>query len=57
MKLSQKKVSEYDKKGWILLPELFSKEEIPVLENAAIDVLQRPGPEVARETDGAPHVC
>jgi ectoine hydroxylase len=57
MKLSQKQVSEYDKKGWILLPELFSKEEIPVLENAAIDVLQRPGPEVARETDGAPHVC
>lgn len=39
MKLSQKQVSEYDKKGWILLPEMFSKQEVLVLENAAIDVL------------------
>ena len=28
-----------------------------VLEQAAFKVLERPGPEVSRETDGSPHVC
>ena len=57
MDLTEKQISEYDENGWILLPELFSKEEISILEAAAMDVLQRPGPEVAREPNGDPHVC
>ena len=47
MDLTEKQISEYDENGWILLPELFSKGEISILEAAAMDVLQRRGPEVA----------
>ena len=57
MDLTEKQISEYDENGWILLPELFSKGEISILEAAAMDVLQRRGPEVAREPNGDPHVC
>ena len=57
MDLTEKQISEYDENGWTLLPELFSKGEISILESAAMDVLQRPGPEVARESNGDPHVC
>ena len=39
MDLNEKQISEYDENGWILLPELFSKSEISVLEAAAMDVL------------------
>ena len=52
MDLTEKQISEYDENGWILLPELFSKGEISILEAAAMDVLQRRGPEVAREPNG-----
>ena len=31
MDLTEKQISEYDENGWILLPELFSKEEISIL--------------------------
>ena len=57
MELTEKQISEQDENGWIHLPELFSKGEISTLEAAAIDVLQRRGPEVARESNGDPHVC
>jgi ectoine hydroxylase len=57
MKLTDEQVAEYWDKGWTLLPNVFSAEECVVMENAAFDVLERPGPEVARETDGSPHVC
>ena len=57
MDLNKEQVSEYGEKGWIVLPQLFSKEEVSILESAAMDVLQRPGPEVARELNGDPHVC
>ena len=38
MDLTEKQISEYDENGWILLPELFSKGEISILEAAAMDV-------------------
>lgn len=57
MRLTDEQVTEYRDKGWTLLPEVFSAEERAVMEAAAFDVLERPGPEVARETDGSPHVC
>jgi ectoine hydroxylase len=57
MRLSDEQVAEYDEKGWIMLPDVFSAAERQVLETAAMDVLERPGPEVARETDGSPHIC
>lgn len=50
-------MAEFDEKGWTVVPEVFSTTELGVLEAAALDVVQRPGPEVARESDGSPHVC
>ena len=57
MRLNDEQVAEYRDKGWILLPSVFSAKERSVLEAAAFEVLERPGPEVAREDDGSPHVC
>jgi len=55
--LSVDQVSEFNRKGWTVVPDVFSSRELGVLEAAALDVVKRPGPEVARETDGNPHVC
>ena len=55
--LTDEQVSEYKEQGWIVLPSVFSRKEINVLEKTSYDVLKRPGPEVAREADGTPHVC
>ena len=57
MRLKDDQVEEFDRKGWILLPGILSSEECSVLTEAAFEVLERPGPEVARENDGSPHVC
>ena len=57
MRLSQAQVEAYNDIGWILVPEVFRPDELAVLEDAALEVVQRPGPEVAREADGSPHVC
>ena len=57
MQLSQAEVAAYNDKGWILVADAIRREELEVLEQAALEVVQRPGPEVAREADGAPHVC
>ncbi|MBH66782.1 MAG: hypothetical protein CMM58_00355 [Rhodospirillaceae bacterium] len=57
MELTEPQVLEYNEKGWLVLPKLFSNEEISILEKASLEVLKRPGPEVARESDGSPHVC
>lgn len=50
-------VAAYRDTGWVVLPDVFSAREVGVLESAALDVLERPGPEVGREADGSPHVC
>ena len=52
--LTDKQVIEYKEQGWIVLPSVFSHKEIMVLERTSYDVLERPGPEVAREADGTP---
>ena len=57
MQLTEEQIFEYNQRGWLVLPRLFSKQEVSVLEKASLEVLKRPGPEVARESDGAPHVC
>ena len=55
--LTDEQICEYKEQGWIVLPSVFSRKEINVLEKTSYDVLKRPGPEVAREDDGTPHVC
>lgn len=49
-------MSHAETKGWIVAPGVFDHDECAVLESAALEVLERPGPEVAREADGSPHV-
>lgn len=55
--LSLEQVTQYRERGWITLPEVFSAEEVSVLSDAAVEVLERPGPEVGREDNGAPSIC
>ncbi len=57
MKLGKDQVAEFHDKGYVLVPDVLSAAERGVLEDAMANVLARPGPEVAREADGAPHVC
>ena len=57
MHLNDDQVRQYEDKGWIVCPGVLSAQEIAVLESAALRVLERRGPEVAREEDGKPHVC
>lgn len=47
----------YSEVGWVVLPSVFDAAEVAVLETAALEVMDRPGPEVGREADGSPHVC
>lgn len=49
-------VATYHEQGWVVIPDAFSAPEVAVLETAALQVLERPGPEVGREADGSPHV-
>ena len=56
MLLSDEQQQVYREKGYLLLPNLFSSEEVAVLEAAMDEVLNRDGPEVARECDGSVHL-
>ncbi|MGH1492378.1 MAG: phytanoyl-CoA dioxygenase family protein [Acidimicrobiales bacterium] len=55
--LSDQQVEEYRRQGWIVIPNVFSADEVEMLGTAATEVLERPGPEVGREDDGAPSIC
>ena len=57
LQLDADTVATYEEQGWVVVPDVFSPKEINVLETAALQVLDRPGPEVGREADGTPHVC
>jgi ectoine hydroxylase len=57
MLLDDAQVAEFRETGWVVLPDVFSGAEVQVLSSAALDVMERPGPEVGREADGSPHVC
>ena len=55
--LDDAQVSEFRDRGWVVIEDVFDHDEIAVLTEAALEVMQRPGPEVGREADGSPHVC
>jgi ectoine hydroxylase len=55
--LDESQIAAYGDKGWIVIDDAFSADEVAVLEAAALSVMERPGPEVGREADGSPHVC
>ncbi len=55
--LTDSQVATYEHQGWTLVPSVFDADELAVLSAAAVEVMNRPGPEVGREADGSPHVC
>ena len=57
MRLDKADARAYQERGWAVVPDVFSAAEVAVLERAALEVMERPGPEVGREADGSPHVC
>ncbi|MEM9564513.1 MAG: phytanoyl-CoA dioxygenase family protein [Actinomycetota bacterium] len=57
MELSAEQQREFAERGWIVVDGVFDHGEVGVLAEAAIEVMDRPGPEVGREADGSPHVC
>ena len=56
MDLSEDHCQEFEDRGWLVVGDVFSEKELDLLTNAALQVLDRPGPEVGREADGSPHV-
>ena len=56
MRLNAEQVAEYEHKGYVVLPELFTAAEVTVLNGAMEAVTRSEGPQVMRESDGAPHV-
>ncbi len=48
---------EFNNTGWLILSDVFDNYEVEMLSEAALEVLERTGPEVGRETDGSPHLC
>jgi len=56
MKLSQEAISEYERKGYVLVPSLLSRQELAVLDAATGDLVRHEGPEVMLEKNGRPHV-
>lgn len=57
MTMTPDQVHEYQDRGWTVVDDVFSTDEVAVMEHAALNVMERPGPEVGREADGSPHVC
>ncbi|MEL7157319.1 MAG: phytanoyl-CoA dioxygenase family protein [Actinomycetota bacterium] len=57
MQLDQDQIADYRQRGWTMIPDVFDHDEVAVLTEAALEVMDRPGPEVGREADGSPHVC
>lgn len=55
--LDDRQIDEFRDRGWIVLPDVFDPAEVDLLAAAALEVMERPGPEVGREADGSPHVC
>lgn len=56
MDLTDNQCQEFRDRGWLVIPNVFDQAEVQVLSDAALEVLERPGPEVGREADGSPHV-
>ncbi len=55
--LTVDQIAEFEGRGWTVIPDVFDGAEVEVLTTAALEVMERPGPEVGREADGSPHVC
>ena len=57
MKLNEAQVKQFNDDGWLLLPDLFTPEEIAVLRAEAEEIYKVDRPEVWREKSGAPRTA
>jgi ectoine hydroxylase len=57
MKLTPQQMEQFHTEGWLLLPELFTPEEVDLLRREAINIYKEQRPEVWREKSGAPRTA
>src|ERR1700704_6711205 len=57
MKLTQQQIDDFNREGWLFLPELFSAEEVQLLAREAEGIYDTERPEVWREKSGAPRTA
>src|ERR1700684_570953 len=57
MRLTQQQVDDFNREGWLFLPELYSPEEVNLLAHEAEGIYDTDRPEVWREKSGAPRLC
>src|SRR4051812_35546666 len=57
MKLNQQQIDDFNREGWLFLPELFSPEEVALLAREAEGIYDTNRPEVWREKSGAPRTA
>ena len=57
MKLTPKQIEDFDRDGWLFLPELFTREEVDLLAREAEGIYDTKRPEVWREKSGAPRTA
>ncbi|HYS90880.1 MAG TPA: phytanoyl-CoA dioxygenase family protein, partial [Bradyrhizobium sp.] len=57
MKLTQQQIDDFNREGWLFLPELFSPEEVALLAQEAVGIYDTDRPEVWREKSGAPRTA
>ena len=57
MKLTQAQIDHFNTEGWLFLPELFSPEEITVLNAEAEEIYKQQREEIWREKSGAPRTA
>ncbi len=57
MKLTQEQLDQFHTEGWLLLPELFTPEEVDLLRQEAEAIYTQHRPEIWREKSGAPRTA
>jgi len=57
MELTQQQIDDFNREGWLFLPELFSPEEVALLAREAEGIYDTKRPEVWREKSGAPRTA
>jgi ectoine hydroxylase len=57
IQLTAQQISDFNREGWLFLPELFTPEEIAVLKRESAAIYEQHRPEVWREKNGAPRTA
>jgi ectoine hydroxylase len=57
MRLTREQLDQFHTEGWLLLPELFTPEEVDLLRREAEAIYAQERPEVWREKSGAPRTA